>query len=178
VSVGRFGCALVLLLSPQLAGAAPPGEPVLQHGGYVHLAPGLVGFVPVADAELTTWGVGLDAGWHFERNRRFTGQLGALVDHQVLLGDAREYQLMAGAQLRLGATVSRRPHVFVYGMAAGGPVVSVFGYAPWVGAGATFGPGVQFVFARHFTVGFEPGFAIGGEAWFQVRLRAFIGARF
>lgn len=169
---------LALALVPRLAVAAPRAAPVLEHGGYVHVSPGLFGFVPVADAALTTWGVGLDVGWHFERNGRFTGQLGALVDHQLWVGDARQYQLMAGPQLRLGGTVSRKPHVFVYGTLAGGPVVSDFGFGPWIGPAVTFGPGAQFVFARHFTVGFEPGFALGGEAWLQVRARVFLGARF
>jgi hypothetical protein len=168
--VGPVAVAFVLALAPN--------EPALAHGGYVHVAPGLIGFVPVADAALTTWTLGLDAGWHFRRRRGFTGQLGALFDAQLLIGDPREYQLMAGPQLRLGGTVSRRPEVFVYGHLAGGPVISQFGYGAWVGAGATIGPGAQFVFARHFTVGVEPSIAIGGEAWVQLRARVFIGARF
>lgn len=169
--------ALAVGISPRQTAASEP-PPARRNGGYVHISPGLFGFMPQGHTVLPTWPIGADAGWHLRRGRLFTSQIGVFVDDEVMSFDPPAHEVSAGMQVRLGATVDDEPPIFIYGAAAVGPTITVFRSERWVGPGALIGPGIQSVFGRHFTLGVEPCVALGGEMWIQLRARAFIGARF
>ncbi len=185
------------------AARAEVDEPGLHVGGnYVHLAPGVVGFTPIADAATVAYVWGLAGGRYFTAGRRFAGAAGGFGEHAMMWFQPGEsasgspspatHEVRLGAELRLGARWRR---LFAYGIGRIGAALTLddytYDYDPvthepihqrtvpvYAWAMGSAGAGVQGLIGRRWLIGGEQFFDIGGDAFFLVRLRLIVGVRF
>lgn len=177
--------------------AAPPKPAGFRASStYVHLSPGIGGWV--AGAPILMYGWGVSAGRHIARGRHFAVQIGGFFEDLVwtqrptfrtVAYTTSLHQLRIGPELRIGGGNER---VFGYGLVRAGLDVIVVNeqigstgprtreaYPAFV---ASVGAGVQGALGarRRILLGFEPGvdFNLPGEMPPMLKARVFLGFRF
>ena len=173
--------ALGLLIGLDADAAPPPDSGGLDGGGYIQLAPGVVGIGlgqnDFRDDFRLGWSWGVGAGWMFSGGP-FKIAIGGAFEHHALIFDQYRRSAVRGnglnflGEMRLGAG-SRR--VWGYGLIGLGPSLTLLdwndslytGNQAFSGLDFEFGGGVQGMITRRFFLGgeidFDNGFYFDAE---------------